>query len=779
MRVSELLDHLGERQVSGRTTFTPLAQCSLALWLGSAIVLTVLRNAGSTTCLAIFVLSIILALLFVRHPLPQSLSPIEGCLRLVLAFSLLGASLASLSAYALIGQSSRLQALERPLVFQLEEDLVPRNGEYRVLAFIEVPRDGKRYLELSFNEDPGLLLTGDSIRSSTVLLEDDLRSTHNWDKRICAQATAYSYEFIERKGLPGLIDQARRKAIESFETRGGAQAGILQALICGYRGGIETTGEYKDYKIVGLAHVIAVSGSHLAIVAAFVQALLLRLNVHVRYRCLVTVLIMAGYFVFTGSSISAFRSLIMVVVAVCAYYSSRRNSALNALSLCIIFFITLDPYSSLSVSFALSAFSTLGIIVFASLFIGTISTSRKSIDAVFVDPVALTCASALTTQAYSAALFSQLPLASLLANVLIAPLFLLSCVLGLLAALVSVLAPGISQVFVSMASVSCAPMQFITNKLACLPYASIPFDGEPACMIALSALWSYALYLWWPDAKSLRRATLMLIACLALLAGLRAAYIGSQDEIIMLDVGQGDSFVVRSEGASIMIDTGTNDAMLKQALARNGVFHLEGLVITHADDDHCGSLQMLAQVVQIDSIYLHEDLLECPCDNCSQLLESISSLKSCPEIVPLNQGDLIEFGNFRCRVVWPYAYEDQGGNSDSLCLLIEHLRYGWTSLMVGDAEQAELGQMLKAGDIGRVDVLKVGHHGSAQSVSSDLIELMQPLICLISVGANNSYGHPDGEVLAALESEGVMVLRSDQLGDVSLRFKEEQIKLLY
>lgn len=767
-----------DKGVRNKVRFTPLALCSLTFWLGSAASLTLLREVDASFFPLICALCFMAALVLALMRLPQIAKRMPELLPLAAAFCLLGVSLAAISAYDLMEGAELLHEVEYPLEYRLEEDLVSRNGEFSVLASVDLPSSGKRYVSLSFNEDPGLLLVGDIIRSSASLSEANVRSEYNWEKRICAEAVVYGFELVERTGLSEIIDTARRQAIESFGLRGGGQSGILQALICGYRGGIEATGEYEDYKIVGLAHIIAVSGSHLAIVAAFVQVLLMRMSVHARYRTIATIFMMGGYFVFTGSSISAFRSLFMVIVSLCAYFSNRRNSALNALSLCIITFVAIDPFCSLSVSFILSAGSTLGIIMFASLFIDAAATPFKALNALCVDPIALTLSSALTTQAYSAALFSQLPLASIVANVLIAPLFAVSCVLGLLAAMVSVFVPALSQVLVSLAAVSCVPMQMITGALSRIPYASVPFNGDPVVMIAVSAALSAALYLWWPNAKSLRICAAAIFVCLALFAGLRAIYVSNQDELIMLDVGQGDSFILRSSGASIMVDTGTNDALLKQALARNGVYRLEALVITHPDDDHCGSIPALSQIVRIESVYLHEDLLACSCDNCSQLIETVRGLESAPDIVPLSQGDIIELGGFRCEIVWPRAFASQGGNPDSLCILIDHLQYGWKTLMVGDAEEDEVEQILDSGVCSQVDVFKVGHHGSAQSVNEDLLDVLQPLICLLSVGEANTYGHPDDEVVRDLESSGALVLRSDVNGDVCLRYGEEQIRVL-
>jgi len=752
--------------------------CALTFWLGATLALTLLREHDARIVLVLSIMLAVASLLF----LAISYAKIQGG-RLkapiaLLSALLMGAGLGAFGAYSVLCAQIEAESSFGMRSFRMEEDLIPRNDRYELLASYEDEAGRKHYVNLIFHENPGLLLNGEIISTQSSLQGLDPTEEFNWGKRIVAQSNIYNFNRVDVEGLDASVLKARRAALGAFEKFGGNQTGILQALICGYRGGIELTGEYEHYKTVGLAHIIAVSGSHLALVAVFVQIILRALNLRAGLRSLATIIVMCGYYVFTGCSISALRSLIMVIVAVCSYYSERRASAQNALGACVVGFICLDPFVAVSVSFALSAGSTLGIILFSTLLVECFEVKRGALRQWLIEPLALSLSSSLATSLYSAALFSQLPLISLLSNMLVGPLFGGSCVLGLVAACASVVVSAAAQPFVSLASVACVPMQFIVSGLYGVPYASVPFSASVPLMLAVSVALCVLLYLWWPSPRTLRRFLVISIA-LSLMLGLAIAFVRStSDELLMLNVGQGDSFVLRSQGAALMVDTGTNDAMLSQALGRNGLRSLDALVISHPDDDHCGSLESLAQLVYIKRILVHEDMASCTCESCVSLIQRIECLRGSPELVLLKPGDQIRIGQFTCEVLWPHEYAFEGGNEDSLVMLVKHLDAEWTCLLTGDAEADELKKLGLPSDIGAVDVLKVGHHGSADALSEELLADLSPRIALISVGENNRYGHPNEDVIDLLETSGAMVCRTDISGDVSLRFTDDEIRVV-
>ena len=131
-------------------------------------------------------------------------------------------------------------------------------------------------------------------------------------------------------------------------------------------------------------------------------------------------------------------------------------------------------------------------------------------------------------------------------------------------------------------------------------------------------------------------------------------------------------------------------------------------------------------------------------------------------------------GAFDLEAVWPARFADGGGNADSLCLLARADADGdgaadWTALLAGDAEHEQLAAMEEQGLVGRVDVLKVGHHGSKNALTPELAAALSPRIALVSAGAGNRYGHPADKTLRELADAGAQIWRTDEAGDVSCK----------
>ncbi len=748
----------------------------LALWATCAIAYTQFESTSTQILICCLVACIVCAILFcvVLYFFESSRHLFAALLGIVLG--LLCASYGALSTQT-AAQWSTQNAEE--WTFELSVDA--SESTYGSQAIANATNADGQQVRVQINfKDKVDLLCGDTLRAKTKLKPvSENSSSYYWSRGISATATLASYEQADDTPL-SFLRNFRRQAIETFAEYGGDQAGILQALACGYRNTIKETGSYNNYKTVGLAHVIAVSGAHLAIVTTTFEWLLRFLRVRRSIRLILSGAFSVAYLVFAGIPLSAVRAAFMVMLSLGASGIHRRSASLNALALCIITFIVIDPSASVSASFFLSAGSTLGILLFAKLISSWFSVLPKRLSAIVGEPAALTLSSNIISLPYSASLFSQLPLLSLPANIIATPLFTLGCLAGLASAVIFCVFPQLAQYVVTGAAFLAYPLDFVVSGLSSIPYVCIAVDVPLVPMVIMSAVISFVLWITWPKISMRLVGAFSGIFAVLLAAVLFVSPYLHGDEIIMLDVGQGDAFVIRSKGSCILIDTGTQDSLLRSALGREGIYSIDGVILSHSDDDHYGSLPVLSGLVNVDGVYVDEDAFTCECDSCDRMLSTVTEVVDTDEIYGLTYGDTLNVGRFTLQVIWPKSYTDGGENSDSLCLNVtidcnEDGIVDWTSFFCGDAESEQLQQMVNDGSLGSVDVLKVGHHGSRVALTEDLALTLSPSIALISVGANNTYGHPTDEVLEYLEVADSQIFRTDEQGDVKLTFNADTI----
>lgn len=769
---------MSERAALPRPHLPPLLLAGLALWGGVALVFPLLRHGGVAVCAAagiggIAAMGVLVVFCFRRHAMP---------VRAVLALGLAASLAASAAAGVLLVGGGTLVGQETAWTCTLTTDA--RASSFGAWAEARAESSlGVVPVRLNLPAEGASLMQGErlTVHGALAAPSEDA-SEYYWNAGLAGSLTLRELsDEVKRADAAPLLD-LRRRAIELLGAHGGVAGPLLQALVCGWRGPLDETGVYEQFKRVGLAHLVAVSGAHLSIVTLFVTAGIRLIGLGRRAQVVIIGLFLMGYVGFTGMPVSAVRAALMAATGLLSLVADRRSSALSALGLCLVLFGGTDAPGLLAPSFVLSAGSTLGIVLLAPLFQGSAPHARcgrRLRDAV-MGPLALTGASALATQPYAAALFSQVPLLAPLANILAVPLFTLACIVGFVSTAVSCVAPCAAPIAVGAAALAAAPLTRAVELLASWPGTCLAVDAAMAPLVCLSVLLVGALWAWWPVQARQRVAVTGVVATLVLAAVLVRPVPG--DEIVMLDVGQGDAFLVRSQGAAVLVDTGNRDTLLKGACARQGVRTLDRVAITHPDDDHCGSLLALADVAAVGGVLVADELLSCSCSSCVELLDDVQRASYPSGVQGLRVGDAVRCGRFTLTVVWPASFADEGGNADSLTFLCTYDGDGdggaeWAALLCGDAEAEQLVAMEGLLPAAGVDVLKVGHHGSRKSLDGQLIDRLDPEVALVSVGEGNRYGHPAPEVCALLEERGVRVLRTDQVGDVTVAFSMEKLEV--
>ena len=232
--------------------------------------------------------------------------------------------------------------------------------------------------------------------------------------------------------------------------------------------------------------------------------------------------------------------------------------------------------------------------------------------------------------------------------------------------------------------------------------------------------------------------------------------------VSFIDVGQGDSILIRAKDNAVLIDGG--EARSREAvmtyLREAGVARLCMVVISHPHSDHIGSLPVILSSVDVGLVAMPD--VEHPTASFENLLEAI--LNNDLEVVFPLSGDSLVAGIINLEVVSPQEFSEDINNSSIVLRLV----HGNTAfLFTGDAERQAEELMMQSVSI-RADVLKVGHHGSRTSTSQEFLETVNPSIAVISLGTGNRFGHPHPDVIGRLEKFGAEILRTDIHGNITM-----------
>ncbi len=244
----------------------------------------------------------------------------------------------------------------------------------------------------------------------------------------------------------------------------------------------------------------------------------------------------------------------------------------------------------------------------------------------------------------------------------------------------------------------------------------------------------------------------------------------SEFEIIFLDVGQGDSILIKTaQGGIGIIDAGPESNILPSLYNNLSYFErkIDFLIATHADADHVSGILEILDRFEVKNLYLPLSKKD------TEIFEAIVNKANQFNINSyiLNKNTDFYFDGLNFDILWPN--ESTAGisdiNDESYAINISTNKF--SLLTMGDLSnlfELEAAKALKNKDI---DVLKVSHHGSASSTGMDLLDLVTPELAVVSAGKNNSYGHPSAEVLGNLMSKNIQVFRTDQQGDINIRIQ--------
>lgn len=233
-------------------------------------------------------------------------------------------------------------------------------------------------------------------------------------------------------------------------------------------------------------------------------------------------------------------------------------------------------------------------------------------------------------------------------------------------------------------------------------------------------------------------------------------------QVHFIDVGQADSALIIFGEESMLIDAGNNDdgGLVVKYIEDLGITRLDYVIATHPHEDHIGGMDNVIKAFDIGRLIMPR--AQANTKTFEDVLDAIAA-KGLRVTTPV-PGTKYGLGSATFNILAPNGQNYSSMNDFSVVVRLNHEQTSF--LFMGDAEELSENEILKAGFTIRSDVLKVGHHGSATSTSEEFLAAVDPEYAVISVGEQNSYGHPAQKVLERLEQNNIKILRTDEQGHI-------------
>jgi competence protein ComEC len=596
----------------------------------------------------------------------------------------------------------------------------------------------------------------------------------------------------------GHRDQIRARAERALDSGMPArEAALARGFVLGEDERIDPS-TVEDFRRAGLSHLLAVSGQNVALLALLAMPLLALLGMPLRARLLWIVAAIAVYVPLAGGGPSIVRAGVMGALTLLATFAGRRASRLWALAIAAIVTLAIDPHIGADIGWQLSFAAVLGILAIARPLQRALASrlGPSGLRGALAEGAAVTVAATLATAPLIVFHFGELSTVSLVANLLALPAVAPTMWLGMLssigaqvpgfpaAAPNAIAAPllayiaavaswcgrprwallevemgvrGLLASYLALAvAVIAIPTLLRRRRLAALRRARIP--GDPGCNVSRPPQSRKTLRRRW-GVPVVGAVLVVVLVRLSATVGEPSASPTAGLRIEVLDVGQGDAILLQPAAApAVLVDGGPPGDDLLAELNEAGVDSLGIAVVTHEQSDHAGGIQELLERHFPIGRLLYARLGR-------RLRAEAEAAGAGPDRVAA--GDAIGSGPLRLTVLWPppeLLEQLPAGADPNTQAIVLLARWRWFSmLLTADAEAGEVPI-----DPGPVDVLKVAHHGSEDAGLGALLDGTTPRLAVISVGADNPYGHPAAGTLAELTRHGVRTLRTDRRGSIEL-----------
>jgi len=662
---------------------------------------------------------------------------------------------------------------------------------------------------------------------------------------------------VEHAELPGSLTVKAQRTLDEFRKRIGllsdrlyprGDSGYMKGLVVGIRSDLDPV-QFDQFARLGLTHVLAISGLHVGVVVYLLLKLFgwLRLT---RERGLeLTIAAMPAYMMITGASPSAVRACLMAMIALWLSRIHALKDGLHLLCAAAVAMLVWNPRLIEDVGCQLSFLVTAGLILFVPT-VASLLPARwwgwlKS-------AIAVTVTAQVVSFPVSVYYFHSLHLLSLPANfalvpfisVIVMPLGMAALALGGVWLPLGLFPAKLASYGNDLTFLAVDRLNAYVELRTIWPQPGLPWVAAAYALMGLGLAGVKRMQErkrdleWWskeadrfasgsaggpdtvplaangasgpeagPRLRSVLRQSAYALACLVwLLAGVRPAWTDRSATVSFLNVGQGDSVLIRTgAGKHVLVDAGgtlvfrkpgeewkersdpyeVGRKLLVPLLLQRGVKQLDALVLTHLDEDHIGGARAVLDNVPVRALIFNGTAKNSP--GALGLLDAVADRG-----IPVYAARAPNSWRPDSSAVFGFLYPDgnalgeggaagvpvRDGQNDLSVSMIATL-YGRAFLLSGDleakGEEAVIETEHAGGDVrrGTIDVMKAGHHGSKTSSTALWVDYWRPAETVVSVGRNNFYGHPNADVVRRLEEAGSRVRRTDLDGEVQYRIEPD------
>ena len=637
-------------------------------------------------------------------------------------------------------------------------------------------------LVIDYSGEEQDFLPGDEIRVKLRLRSVTERYGEETDSNISKglYLNGYTSESIEKTGrrqdsflyFPKLLGNALHNEIGRLFPDDTAP--FMKALLAGYKDDYYQNDKlYASMNVAGLAHVVAVSGMHVAFLVGVLQSILGR-N---RRSSLICIVLVWLFVVMVGSPLSAVRAGIMISILMLAPVLGRINDRATTLSFALAAILISNPFSAGSVALQLSFGAVAGMFLFSQP-VYEYFASKLTPPKLLRTPVNYMIATLSSSLAVTVFTFPLLAVHFGYVT-LLAPLMNILCLWAISALFAGGFALcALGLVLPVPASWLAGLLSYLVRYIACaVEYsAKMPVTAlytENACAVPW-LIASYVLFIAYFILRRYKKLSVLIpsAVCLVMLCGVflltERDMRSDTGTISVMNVGNGQCIAVTEGENTVVIDCGgygiTQNAgsMLASYLRANGRYDIDYLMLTHLHTDHASGVVRLLNLMNVKTVILPDNAEDTGGDG---MLESIieAAGENDTKLVYITQDTDFTAGMIRLSVF----ESSELGSRDESGIMAKLSINDYDMLVTGDVEKVVERELVAKHELSGTELLIVPHHGSRYSTSSELLSALRPETAVISTGYN-SYGHPTQETLDMLDKYDVNILRTDELGRIVL-----------